>query len=203
MKAVIGTKIGMTQIFDSRGKPIPVTMIAVEPNVVTQIKTFEKDGYRAVQVAAGAKRHISRPLAGHLKKSGLSTAKTLREFRLKGGEINLKEGDRIQVSAFQEGDLVEVTAISKGKGFAGVIKRHGFRRAPESHGADHQRQPGSIGSQRPQRVLKGKRMPGRLGGETVTVKNLAVVKVDPEGRLLAVQGAVPGPNKGTVIIRGT
>lgn len=201
MKAVIGTKIGMTQIFDEHGHPTPVTLIAVEPNTTTQVKTLERDGYRAVQVATGLKRRVTKSIVGHLKKAGLETAKKLTEFRLGEKDADLKEGDRLDSSVFQEGDLVEVTGISKGKGFAGVIKRHGFRRAPETHGADHQRQPGSIGAQRPQRVIKGKRMPGRLGGERRTIKNLRVVKVDSAQKIMAISGAVPGPNHSFVMIR--
>ena len=202
MKAILGTKIGMTQLFGPDGKAVPVTLIAAEPNVVTQVKTRETDGYTAVQLAAGKRRRVTKPVAGHLSKAGLETARFVREFRLDDGEVGLKVGDRVDLSAFQEGDLVQVTGVSKGKGFAGVVKRHGFGRAPETHGADHQRQPGSIGSQRPQRVLKGKRLPGRLGGETRTVKNLMVMSVDRERNLLAVKGAVPGPAKGLVIVRG-
>ena len=207
MKAILGTKIGMTQLFGPDGKAIPVTLIYAEPNVVTQVKSTEKDGYRAVQVGVGTKRVISKPLTGHLKKAGLASAHFLREFRLTGqgledGEVDAQPGAKIDLSAFQEGDRVQVTGVSKGKGFAGVIKRHGFHGSPATHGTDHQRQPGSIGPQRPQRVIKGKKLPGRLGGATRTVKNLKIIKVDPERQLLAIRGAVPGPNKSLVIIRG-
>jgi large subunit ribosomal protein L3 len=202
MKAIIGTKIGMTQIFDEHGKAIPVTLIHAVPNTVTQIKFVEKDGYKSVQFAAGTSRKMTKPLIGHLKKGGIESARKLKEFRLADENSDLAIGNKIEVSVFQAGDRVQVTGISKGKGFAGVIKRHGFHRSPESHGADHQRQPGAIGSQRPQRVVKGKKMPGRMGQETVTVKNLTVIKVDPEHHLLAVRGAVPGPNKSFVYVKG-
>jgi len=202
MKAIIGTKIGMTQLFDEHGKAIPVTLIHSEPNVVTQVKRVEKDGYQAVQLGAGARRNLAKPEAGHLKRAGITSVRTLREIRVDSGDINLKEGERVDLTTFQEGDFVQVTSISKGKGFAGVIKRHGFHRSPETHGADHQRQPGAIGSQRPQRVLKGKSLPGKMGSKTVTVKNLRVEKVDPDRQLLALRGAVPGPNKGTILIQG-
>jgi len=202
MKAILGTKIGMTQLFGPDGKAIPVTLIYAEPNVVTQVKSTEKDGYRAVQVGVGAKRAISKPLTGHLKKAGLASARFLGEFRLEDGEVDWQPGAKIDLSVFQEGDRVQVTGVSKGKGFAGVIKRHGFHGSPATHGTDHQRQPGSIGPQRPQRVIKGKKLPGRLGGATRTVKNLKIIKVDPERQLLAIRGAVPGPNKSLVIIRG-
>ena len=202
MKAILGTKIGMTQIFGPDGKAIPVTLIYAEPNVVTQVKRLEKDGYRAVQVGVGTKRKVTKSLAGHLKKANVTSVRLLKEFRLEDGEVDLQPGAPIELSAFQEGDRVQVTGVSKGKGFAGVIKRHGFHGSPATHGTDHQRQPGSIGPQRPQRVIKGKKLPGRLGGETQTVKNLIVIKVDPERRLLAIRGAVPGPNKSLVIVRG-
>ncbi len=207
MKAMIGTKIGMTQLFDEHGNAIPVTLIHAAPNTVTQIRTIEKDGYQAVQVGAGETRNKSKPQAGHLKKSGLTSARAIGEIRLteqpqQNGEADLHIGGKIDLSVFQPGDLVQVTGISKGKGFSGVIKRHGFRRAPETHGADHQRQPGSIGAQRPQRVIRGKKLPGRMGSETQTIKNLKVVKVDIERQLLALRGAVPGPNHSFVLVRG-
>lgn len=207
MKAIIGIKIGMTQLFDEHGKDIPVTLIHAVPNTVTQVRTTEKDGYAAVQLGVGETRNISKPEVGHLKKSGLTSTRFLKEIRLpdrprENGEADLRVGGKIELSVFQPGDMVQVTGVTKGKGFSGVIKRHGFHRAPETHGADHQRQPGSIGAQQPQRVIKGKKLPGRMGGDTRTVKNLEVVKVDAERQLLALRGAVPGPNHSFIVIRG-
>jgi len=207
MKIILGKKIGMTRIFDKEGNFLPVTLVEAGPCIVTQLKSQERDGYQAVQIGFGEDKKMNKPKTGHLKKSG-GRCKWLREFRTdqdkrktaksdSGEESSntdaLKVGDKITVDVFKPGDIVQVRGISKGKGFAGVIKRHGFSRGPETHGSDHHRAPGSIGSMYPQRVFKGKKMPGRMGGDYVTVKGLEVVEVKAEKNLLAVKGAVPGP----------
>jgi len=202
MKFILGTKLGMSQVFDEKGKTIPVTLIEAGPCFITQIKSKEKDGYEAVQIGFGKAKHIKKPQAGHLKKlkiknKKLKTIKYLREFRVEKPEFNL--GDEIRANIFKEGEIVKVSGISKGKGFAGVVKRHGFRGGPKSHGQKHQhRAPGSIGSSFPERVRKGTRMAGRMGSQRVTVRNLEIVKVDPENNILAIKGAVPG-RKGTLL----
>jgi large subunit ribosomal protein L3 len=192
MKFILGLKLGMSQIFNEKGSPVPVTLIEAGPCEVTQIKTKEKDGYQAVQVGfkkIGKPKKIKKP---QLKKP----YRYLREF--KNGEF--KVGDKIDVSIFQEGDIVKVSGISKGKGFAGAVKRWGFKgRLSVSHGTKHElRTLGSVGMSVPERVLKGKKMPGRMGFERVTVKNLKVVKVDKENHLLAIKGAIPG-RRGTLL----
>lgn len=185
----------MSQLFDNNGTAIPVTVVEVGPCVVTQIKTLEKDGYEAVQVGFGARKKISKPLKGHFKELG--SFRYVREFRQ--GSPALKVGDSVQVGVFQEGDYVKVSGVSKGKGFQGVVKRHGFAGGSASHGnKDRLRAPGSIGTSFPEHVRKGRRMAGRMGFERVTVKNLKIVKVDAENNLLAVKGAVPG-RKGTLL----
>lgn len=201
IKAVLGRKLGMSHIFDESGAMVPLTLIEVTPNVVTQVKSREKDGYQAVQIGFGTKRRVTKSVAGHLKKAGLESAARIAEVPVQA-ETTVNLGDKTDLSAFSPGDLVTVTATGKGKGFQGVIKRHGFGRAPESHGHDHQRQPGAIGSQAPQRVIKGKKLPGRMGGERVTIKNLKVSVVDPEKNLLGIEGSIPGPNRGIVLVRG-
>jgi large subunit ribosomal protein L3 len=204
MKFILGLKLGMAQIFDEKGKVVPVTLIEAGPCIVTQIKTKERDGYCAVQIGFGKAKRLTKALAGHLK--DLGKLHFLREFRNEEPKINdkeLKKGDKITVSIFKEGDLVKVSGLSKGKGFAGVVKRWHFSGRPASHGTKHElRTPGSVGSSFPERVIKGKKMPGRMGYKRVTVKNLKVVKVDPENHILAVKGAIPG-RKGTLVeIRG-
>lgn len=191
----------MTQIFDKTGKVIPITLVEAGPCFVTQIKTAEKDGYSAVQIGFGVKKKINKPLSGHLKNLGSSAVeagnlKYLREF--KDGE-GLKIGDKINLSIFKENEKVKVAGISKGKGFAGVVKRHGFKGGPASHGQkDRLRAPGSIGMSFPERVSKGRRMAGRMGGERVTVKNLKIAEIDAEKNILALKGAIPGP-KGRLV----
>ena len=205
-KAIIGKKIGMTQIFDADGKVIPVTVIEAGPCSVTQIKTEEKEGYNAVQLgfADVEERKLNKPELGHLKKAGEAVKKYLKEFRLDDmSSYNL--GDVLKADVFAEGDSVDITGISKGKGYAGVIKRFGAHRAPMSHGAGpmHRHQ-GSMGScSDPSRVFKGKMMPGHMGNVQVTVQNLDVVKVDPEMNMIAVRGAVPGPKGGIVFLKNT
>lgn len=204
MKFILGLKLGMSQLFDEKGNVVPVTLIEAGPCIVTQIKTKEKDGYSAVQIGFGKTKKITKPLAGHLKELG--KLRFLREFRIKElklDERQLKRGDKIDVSIFQEGDKVKISGISKGKGFQSAIKRWGFSGRGASHGVKHEkRKIGSVGSSFPQRVIKGKKMPGRMGFERVTVRNLKVVRVDPENNLLVVKGAVPGPKGNLLEIRG-
>lgn len=188
-------------MYNSEGKQMPVTLVEAGPCFVTQVKNKEKDGYSALQIGFGKRKRVSKPIVGHLKKSGQEKIAALKEFRTE--EVNLKEGDKIDVSVFQEGDKVAISGISKGKGFAGVVKRWNFRGRSPSHGTKHeQRTGGSVGSSFPQRVIPGKKMPGRMGSDRVTIKNLKIVKVDIENNLLAVKGAVPG-RRGTLLeIRG-
>lgn len=205
-KAIIGKKIGMTQIFDADGKVIPVTVIEAGPCSVTQIKTEEKEGYNAVQLgfADVQERKLNKPQLGHLKKAGDAVKKYLKEFRF-DDTSSYSLGDVLKADVFAEGDSVDITGISKGKGYAGVIKRYGAHRSPMSHGAGpmHRHQ-GSMGScSDPSRVFKGKMMPGQLGNEQVTVQNLDVVKVDAEMNMIAVRGAVPGPKGGIVFLKNT
>lgn len=202
-KGILGKKHGMTQIFDEKGEVIPVTVIEAGPCVVVQKKTVEKDGYNAIQVGFGdvSEKKLNKPLLGHFKKAGVSPKRYLREFRLddiSGYEV----GAEIKVDIFKPGDRVDVTGISKGKGFAGVIKRYGARRGPMSHGSKYHRRVGSMGATTdPGRTFKGKKMPGRMGSDRVTIQNLEVVKVDPELNLLVVKGSVPGPKGSLLIIR--
>lgn len=205
-KAIIGKKIGMTQIFDAAGKVVPVTVIEAGPCPVVQKKTVEIDGYEAVQVGFGEKKekHSNKAEMGHFKKSGVSVRKVLKEFRLDDvSSLNL--GDEIKCTVFAEGDRVDVTGTSKGKGYAGVIKRWGFRRLKETHGTGPvHRHPGSMGAcSTPSRVMKGKKLPGHMGAEKVTVQNPDVVRVDEERNLILVRGAVPGPRGGIVTIKNT
>lgn len=196
MKFLLGTKENMTQIFTDNGAVVPVTVIKTSPNVITQVKTTDKDGYQAIQVGFGDKnvRNVNKPLKGHIKELG--NFSTLKEFKVVG-EFQL--GDKIEINTFQEGDNVMVSAISKGKGFQGVVKRHGFKGGRRSHGQKHsEREPGSIGVGGIQRVQKGTRMAGRMGADRVTVKNLKIAKIDSENNLLYVKGAVPG-RKGTLV----
>lgn len=195
MKFILGQKIGMSQVFTDKGKVVPVTLVEAGPCVVTQIKTREKDGYQAVQIGFGEVRKLTKPLAGHLK--DLGKPRYLREFE---DEIkNFKVGQKIDVSVFKEGDKVKVSGISKAKGFTGVVKRHGFKGSPATHGTKHTlRAPGSIGSAFPEKVFKGMKMAGRMGGGRITVTGLKIAKIDKENNLLAIGGAVPG-KKGTLL----
>lgn len=201
MKALLGTKIGMTQVIGEDGVTIPVTLIQAGPVTVTQVKSVEIDGYNAVQVAYGEGKNLSKAVAGHVKPAGV-TPKELREFRLDElGEI--KVGDTFNVEQFTLGDSVDATGISKGKGFAGTIKRHNFKRHRKTHGGKgNTRKPGSIGSMYPQKIFKGKRMAGHMGAEQVTVKNLTVAYISVADNLIGVKGAVPGPKKGLIVING-
>lgn len=202
-KGIIGKKIGMTQIFDEAGKFIPVTVIEAGPCVVVQKKTAENDGYDAVQLGFGEIRskNVTKPLQGHFKKADVAMKRTLKEFRLED-TASLNVGDIIKADTFAEGDIVDVSGTSKGKGFAGTIKRHNNHRLKETHGSGPVvRQAGSMGAcSSPSRIYKGKGMPGHMGAEKVTVQNLTVVKVDAENNLIAIKGAVPGPNGSVVTI---
>ena len=205
-KAIIGKKVGMTQIFDEMGKVIPVTVIEAGPCVVTQKMTAEKEGYSAVQLGYEevAEKKLSKPEAGHLKKAGVGMVKHLKEFKLENAaELNV--GDVIKADTFKEGEKVDVTGTSKGHGYAGVIKRHGAQRTPTSHGGGPvHRHAGSMGSTTdPSRIFKGKIGAGHMGVEQVTVQNLDVVKVDPELNMIVIRGAVPGPKGGLVYVKST
>lgn len=205
MKYALGKKVGMTQIFTEEGTQVPVTVIAVEPQVVVQRKTVEIDGYDAIQVATGTvkEKRVNKPLKGHYDKAGVAYKKVLREFPLAGGE-DYNVGDEIKVDVFEAGDKVDVTGTSKGKGTAGLIKRHNFGRGRETHGSKFHRMPGGMGAASfPGRVWKGHRMMGRMGNERVTVQNLEIVRVDAENNFLLVKGAVPGPKNGLVRVRAT
>ena len=203
MKVILGTKIGMTQIIGEDGVVTPVTILEAGPATVTQVKTVEKDGYNAVQLGYGQGKNLSKSVSGHVKKAGENiNPKVLKEFRTeKEPEIAL--GDTITVEAFALGDKVSVTGVSKGKGFAGTVKRWNFQESRNTHGFKGDiRKVGSIGSMYPQKVFKGKRMPGRMGHDQVTVKNLVVAFIDKENNLLGLKGAVPGPKKGIVSVEG-
>ncbi len=204
-KAIIGKKIGMTQIFNAEGKVVPVTVIEAGPCTVIQRKTVDTDGYESVQLGFGevSEKHVTKPLKGHFAKNGLTLKKVLKEFRL--DEITLNTGDEVKADIFAEGENVDVTGISKGKGYAGAIKRFGLSRLKETHGTGPvHRHAGSMGAcSSPSRVFKGKKLPGHMGNEKVTVQNLAVVKVDLDRNLILVKGAVPGPKGGIVTIKNT
>ena len=206
VKAIIGKKVGMTQIFDEKGKVIPVTVIEAGPCVVVRKKTGESDGYEAVQLGFQdiKEKKLTKPELGHLKKADVSPKKYLKEFRLEDVSA-YKVGDELKADVFSEGDRVDVTGISRGKGYAGVIKRHNAGRTPTSHGGGPvHRHAGSMGSGTdPSRIFKGKIGAGHMGSVQVTVQNLDVVKVDPELNMIAVRGAVPGPNGGVVTLKNT
>ncbi len=205
-KAIIGKKVGMTQIFDDKGRVVPVTVIEAGPCVVVQKKSGDKDGYSAVQLGFQEEkaRKLGKPETGHLKKAGVSLKKHLKEFKL-AEAASMNVGDELKADVFTEGDKIDITGVSKGKGYAGVIKRHNAQRTPMSHGGGPvHRHAGSMGSNSdPSRIFKGKMGAGQMGNEQVTVQNLDVVKVDAELNLLAVKGAVPGPNGGIVYIKST
>lgn len=198
MRAILAQKMDMTHIFDEQGKLVPVTLLLAEGNVVTQVKTAEKDGYLAVQVGFGSAKKVAKPQEGHLKKAGIKTRK-LKEVEGEDGKT-YQVGDKIEVSIFAEGDLVDVCGVSKGKGFAGTVKRHNFKTGPKTHGSHNYRAPGSIGAGYPQHVMKGQKLPGRMGATKVTTKNIKVVQIIPEQNLILVRGAVPGPKKGVVLL---
>lgn len=199
-KGILGTKLGMTQIFDGDGQVVPATVIQAGPCTVTQRKTEQTDGYNAVQLAYGTRKNVTKPLAGHLVKAGLDSAEVLTEIRT---DDLLELGDTVTCRVFHAGELVDVTGTSKGKGFAGVVKRHGFAGMGTGHGVKKKdRHPGAIGAcATPARTWPGKRMAGRMGGRQVTTQNLEVVDVDPDHNLLLVKGAVPGPKGSVVLVR--
>ena len=203
MDGILGRKVGMTQIYVEDGTAIPVTVIKAGPCLVVQRRTAETDGYEAVQIGLVEERpaKVGKPQAGHFKKAGLAPVRKLEEFRLNAGE-ELKAGDEVKASIFEEKEWVDVVGTSKGKGYQGVVKRHGFAGGRATHGSMFHRAPGSIGaSAYPSRVMKGMRAGGRMGGEQVTTKNLQIVKVDADQNLIYVRGAVPGPKSGYVAIR--
>ena len=199
-KVIIGRKVGMTQIFDEKGNVVPVTVIEAGPCNVVQIKTVETDGYDAIQLGYGDVKEykVNKPEKGHFKKADVKPQKHLREFRV--SDVNShKVGDVIKVDTFAEGDIVDIQGISKGKGFQGVIKRHGQHRGPMGHGSMYHRRPGSMGAtSTPGRVFKGKKLPGRMGSDKITIQNLKVVKVDLDKNAILVKGSVPG-NKGSIL----
>ena len=200
-KAILAKKVGMTQIFNEAGELVPVTVLQAGPCVVTQVRTIENDGYEAVQVGFEDIREklVNKPVKGMFDKAGVSYKRYVREFKLEG-EYSVK--DEIKVDVFEAGDKIDATAIAKGKGFQGAIKRHGQSRGPMAHGSKYHRHAGSNGScSTPSRVFKGKKMPGHMGGKKVTTQNLEVVRVDAEKNLLLVKGAVPGPKKSLVTIK--
>ena len=202
MAAIVGKKVGMTQVFQEDGTRVPVTVIEAEPNTVTAVRIPDRDGYAAVQVAAIAtqERKLTKPALGHLKKAGAPASRTLCEFRDEAPEAQI--GEQLTVEQFEPGNRVKVSATSVGKGFQGTIKRHNFSRGPVSHGSHNVRAPGSIGaSAYPARVFKGIKMPGQMGAKRVTQRGLEVVEVDAERNLLLLRGAVPGPKGGTVEVR--
>ena len=202
-KAILATKVGMTQIFNEDGVLTPVTVLQAGPCVVTQVKTEENDGYSAVQVGFVDKREklINKPVKGHFDKAGVSYKRFVREFKFEDAE-SYEMGQEIKVDVFEIGDKVDVTAISKGKGFQGAIKRHNFHRGPMTHGSKFHRHQGSSGSASdPSRVFKGKKMPGQMGNKRITIQNLEIVRADLENNLLLIKGAVPGPKKSLVTIK--
>ena len=204
-KAILATKVGMTQIFDESGALIPVTVLQAGPCVVTQVKTVDNDGYSAVQVGFSDKREklVNKPLKGHFDKAGVSCKRYLKEFKFEDAE-SYALGQEIKADIFAAGDKIDATAISKGKGFQGAIKRHGQSRGPMAHGSKYHRHAGSNGAcSDPSKVFKGKRMPGQMGNKKVTIQNLEVVRVDAENNLLLVKGAVPGPKKSMITIKET
>ena len=202
MKGILGRKKGMTQVFTKSGKLIPVTVIEVEPNVVTQIKTKENDGYEAIQLGFEniKEKNATKENIGHAKKANTTPKRFFREIR--GVEIaNYNVGDEISVDSFTEGEVVDVTGTTKGHGFEGVITRHGQSRGPMGHGSHYHRKPGSMGTMRPMRVFKAKKLPGHMGVLTVTIQNLEVVKVDKENNCILIKGNVPGAKEGLVFIK--
>lgn len=197
MIGLIAKKSTMSQFALDNGEMVGATFLKVEPNVIAQIKSNDKDGYSALQLGGGVKKHYKKSEKGHLKELD---AQILREVRIDDVSA-YRRGDKLDVSLFKVGDIVSVTSVSKGKGFAGTIKRHGFRSGPSSHGHDHHRQPGSIGAMGMPRVHKGKRMAGRMGGNQVTTKNLKIIAVDLKDQTIVIKGTVPGANRGWVLIK--
>ena len=204
MKAILGEKIGMTQMFTPEGKAVPVTVIQAGPCVVVQTKTADTDGYEAIQVSLGQikEKNVNKPLKGHFAKAGAKVSRYLREFRVENAsEYTL--GQEIKADIFQVGESVDVTGTSKGKGFQGSIKRHGQHRGPMGHGSKYHRRTGSLGALGPNRVFIGRPLPGRMGGERITIQNLEVIKVDTENNLILVKGSVPGAKKSMVTVKAS
>ena len=205
MKGIIGKKVGMTQVFDDRGNVVPVTVIQAGPCYVTQIRTADRDGYVAVQLGFGETKpkRLTQGQLGHLRRNNLPALRHLREFRLRLGDVDVEEGQQIKADVFATGERVDVIGVSKGRGFAGTVKRHHFGRGPKTHGqSDRERAPGSIGAgSTPGRTIKGLRMSGRMGNDRVTMENLQVVVVDAERNLIAVRGSVPGAKGSIVLIK--
>lgn len=204
-KAILGKKLGMTQIFDENGKIVPVTVVEAGPNVVVQKKTTEKEGYNAIQVGFGEVREVlvNKPLKGHFAKSGVTIKRHLKEFRLES-IAEYEVGQEIKADIFVAGDKIDVSGVSKGKGFQGTIKRWNAHRGPMSHGSKFHRAPGSMGaSSNPSRTFKNKKLPGHMGNVNSTVLNLTVAKVIPEKNLILIKGGIPGPNKGIVVIKNS
>ena len=201
MIGLVGRKVGMTRIFNEDGVSVPVTVIEIEANRVTQVKTLENDGYTAVQVTTGSKKanRVTKPEAGHFVKAGVEAGRGLWEFRTEGEEFTL--GQEINVDIFADVKKVDVTGTSKGKGFQGVIKRHGQSRGPMAHGSRYHRRPGSMGPVAPNRVFKNKHLAGRMGGNRVTIQNLEVVQVIPEKNVILIKGNVPGAKKSLITIK--
>ncbi len=211
MKALLATKLGMTQLFDEKGRVDSVTLLEAQDCVVTQVKDEVSDGYSAIQLGLGTSKRIAKPQAGHLKVAGASS-KYLAEFRVHTAKTTSDDeatnaptpsvGDKITTDIFEVGDAVTVQAVSKGKGFAGTVKRHNFSTGPKTHGSHNYRAPGSIGAGYPQHVFKGQKMAGRMGHNTVTVKNLKIILVDSKNNIIGIKGAIPGPKKGLVRVQG-
>jgi len=201
MKGILGRKVGMTQVFTKEGKLIPVTVVSVEPNTVMQVKTVESDGYNAIQLGVVDKKekHANRASVGHAKKANTAPKRFLKEIRNVSDSYQV--GDKISADVFEVGDIVDVTGTSKGKGFAGTIKRHGQSRGPMAHGSHYHRGPGSLGTMLPKRVLKGKNLPGHMGCETVTVQNLEIIEANKEENYVLVSGNVPGAKNSLVLIK--
>ena len=206
-KAILGTKLGMSQVFAENGDLIPVTVVETTPNVVVAVKTTESDGYNAVQLGYGAVKetHINKPVKGQLEKAGVAPVKYLRELRLQE-QPSYTVGQTLAADIFAEGEIIDVTGTSKGKGFAGTVKRHNFGRGPMAHGSKNHREPGSLGARMSGgggKVFKGKKLPGQMGGERVTVQHLQVVKVDTERNIMLVKGGIPGAKGSLVMVRST
>ncbi|MGI6468564.1 MAG: 50S ribosomal protein L3 [Syntrophomonadaceae bacterium] len=203
-KAILGIKIGMSQIFDETGQAVPVTVVEAGPCTVLQKKTENIDGYNAIQVGFYnlKERLANKPIKGHFKKANVKPMRYIREFRVDNVD-QYEVGQSIQADVFESGDLVDVVGTSKGKGFAGGVKRHNFARGSMGHGSKYHRRPGSLAAKGPARVFKGRKLPGRLGGERVTVQGLKVVKVYPERNLILIKGSIPGPKRGLVTIKNS
>lgn len=201
MKGILGRKVGMTEVFTKDGKLIPVTVVSVEPNVITQVKTKETDGYDAIQLATIDKKekHATKAAIGHAKKANATPKRFLKEIRNVEGTYNL--GDTLDASVFEAGEYVDVTGTSKGKGFTGVIKRHNQSRGPETHGSRYHRRPGSMGTMRPMRVMKGKKLAGHMGVETRTIQNLEIIEVNVNENYILVSGSIPGAKNSLVFIK--